>query len=51
MRVEVVISHLQGLISINESRNDRATVIKRYREDMDFLYEKFPGVSMEYRTL
>lgn len=51
MRVEVVISHLQGLISINESRNDRATVIKRYREDMDFLYEKFPGISMEYRTL
>lgn len=51
IRVEIVVSHLQGLISLSESRNDRTHAVKRYREDMDFLYERFPGASMEHRTL
>lgn len=49
MRVEDIVSHLQGLININEGRTDRIAANERYREDIEFLYKRFPGASMEYR--
>lgn len=51
MRITDVISHLQGLIFLNESKFGTDNLIHRYEEDLAYIYRTFPGTSLENREV